>query len=156
MRLGEGNLFLFLMEYKIRTDEKQSTFRYDFCDFGEYLSSLVFIIKVHTSKSGLSSEVKLQLQISSPNEFLQRFQRAFVLYSFLISTFPYLQGKFINSRDSYEGGFFNFFALTFSKKCRSTQDISFCYVHLSAITHFSLECPLNSTLFSILNMSEAV
>lgn len=73
MRLGEGNLFLFLMEYKIRTDEKQSTFRYDFCDFGEYLSSLVFIIKVHTSKSGLSSEVKLQLQISSPNEFLQRF-----------------------------------------------------------------------------------
>lgn len=56
MKLEEGNFILFLLEYKIITDEKQSTFCDDFYDFGEYLSSLVFIIMVCICKFSITSE----------------------------------------------------------------------------------------------------
>lgn len=56
---GIGELVFFFLEYRIRTDEMQGSFHYDFCNFGEYLCSLVYIIKVCISKSSLTSEMKL-------------------------------------------------------------------------------------------------
>lgn len=56
---GRGELVFFFLEYKIRTDEMQGSFCYDFCNFVEYLCSLVYIMKVCISKSSLTSEMKM-------------------------------------------------------------------------------------------------
>lgn len=62
MKQGEGNFILFLLECKISTDEnKESTVCDGLYDFGGYLSSLVFIIKVCICKFGISSDTEAKV-----------------------------------------------------------------------------------------------